>query len=165
MAKRILLVEDEPGLQVTLSDRLRSEGYEVETVSDGETGYERATEETFDLIILDIMLPGKNGFDVCRDLRQDGMTQPILMLTARDQVADKVVGLKLGGDDYLTKPFENIELLARVEALLRRSATSVTRHSTDFYEFGNISVDFRKSEVILSGMDNSSGGGSSVVYA
>ena len=102
MAKRILLVEDEPGLQVTLSDRLRSEGYEVETASDGETGYERATEETFDLIILDIMLPGKNGFDVCRDLRQDGMTRPILMLTARDQVADKVVGLKLGGDDYLT---------------------------------------------------------------
>ena len=151
MAKRILLVEDEPGLQVTLSDRLRSEGYEVETASDGETGYERATEETFDLIILDIMLPGKNGFDVCRDLRQDGMTQPILMLTARDQVADKVVGLKLGGDDYLTKPFENIELLARVEALLRRSATSVTTHSTDFYEFGNVSVDFRKSEVILSG--------------
>ena len=79
------------------------------------------------------------------------MTQPILMLTARDQVADKVVGLKLGGDDYLTKPFENIELLARVEALLRRSATSVTTHSTDFYEFGNVSVDFRKSEVILSG--------------
>ena len=151
MAKRILLVEDEPGLQVTLSDRLRSEGYEVETASDGETGYARATEEPFDLIILDIMLPGKNGFDVCRDLRQDGMTQPILMLTARDQVADKVVGLKLGGDDYLTKPFENIELLARVEALLRRSATSATIHSTDFYEFGDVFVDFRKSEVTLSG--------------
>ena len=151
MAKRILLVEDEPGLQVTLSDRLRSEGYEVETASDGEMGYERATEETFDLIILDIMLPGKNGFDVCRDLRQDGMTRPILMLTARDQVADKVVGLKLGGDDYLTKPFENIELLARVEALLRRSATSATIHSTDFYEFGDVFVDFRKSEVTLSG--------------
>ena len=83
MAKRILLVEDEPGLQLTLSDRLRSEGYEVETASDGETGYELATEETFDLIILDIMLPGKNGFDVCRDLRQIGTTQPILMLTAR----------------------------------------------------------------------------------
>jgi two-component system alkaline phosphatase synthesis response regulator PhoP len=151
MAKRILLVEDEPGLQVTLSDRLRSEGYEVETAGDGKTGYERATEETFDLIILDIMLPGKNGFDVCRDLRQDGMTRPILMLTARDQVADKVVGLKLGGDDYLTKPFENIELLARVEALLRRSATSATIHNTDFYEFGDVLVDFRKSEVTLSG--------------
>ena len=151
MAKRILLVEDEPGLQLTLSDRLRSEGYAVEAASDGDTGYERATEETFDLIILDIMLPGKNGFDVCRDLRQAGRTQPILMLTARDQVADKVVGLKLGADDYLTKPFENIELLARVEALLRRSVASVTSHSTDFYEFGNVSVNFRKSEVMLSG--------------
>lgn len=152
MAKRILLIEDEPGLQVTLSDRLRSEGYEVETSSDGETGYERATGGTFDLIILDIMLPGKNGFDVCRDLRQDGMTQPILMLTARDQVADKVVGLKLGGDDYLTKPFENLELLARVEALLRRSATSGTTHSVESYEFGDVVVDFRKSEVTLNGM-------------
>jgi two-component system alkaline phosphatase synthesis response regulator PhoP len=152
MAKRILLIEDEPGLQVTLSDRLRSEGYEVETASDGETGYERATGGTFDLIILDIMLPGKNGFDVCRDLRQDGMTQPILMLTARDQVADKVVGLKLGGDDYLTKPFENLELLARVEALLRRSATSGTTHSVESYEFGDVVVDFRKSEVTLNGM-------------
>jgi len=151
MAKRILLVEDEPGLQLTLSDRLRSEGYAVEAASDGDTGYERATEETFDLIILDIMLPGKNGFDVCRDLRQAGRTQPILMLTARDQVADKVVGLKLGADDYLTKPFENIELLARVEALLRRSVASATSHSTDFYEFGNVSVNFRKSEVMLSG--------------
>jgi len=151
MAKRILLVEDEPGLQLTLSDRLRSEGYAVEAASDGDTGYERATEETFDLIILDVMLPGKNGFDVCRDLRQAGRTQPILMLTARDQVADKVVGLKLGADDYLTKPFENIELLARVEALLRRSVASVTSHSTDFYEFGNVSVNFRKSEVMLSG--------------
>ena len=120
MAKRILLVEDEPGLQLTLSDRLRSEGYEVEISGDGDSAYERATEETFDLIILDVMLPGKNGFDVCRDLRRDGMTQPILMLTARDQVADKVVGLKLGADDYLPKPFSPRELLARLRAVLRR---------------------------------------------
>jgi two-component system alkaline phosphatase synthesis response regulator PhoP len=151
MAKRILLVEDEPGLQLTLSDRLRSEGYEVEISGDGDSAYERATEETFDLIILDVMLPGKNGFDVCRDLRRDGMTQPILMLTARDQVADKVVGLKLGADDYLTKPFENLELLARIEALLRRSATSTTTHSADSYEFGDVSVDFRKAEVVRDG--------------
>ncbi len=151
MTKRILLVEDEPGLQLTLSDRLRSEGYEVEISGDGDSAYERATEETFDLIILDVMLPGKNGFDVCRDLRRDGMTQPILMLTARDQVADKVVGLKLGADDYLTKPFENLELLARIEALLRRSATSATTHSVDSYEFGDVSVDFRKAEVIRDG--------------
>ena len=151
MAKRILLVEDEPGLQLTLSDRLRSEGYEVEISGDGDSAYERATAETFDLIILDVMLPGKNGFDVCRDLRRDGMTRPILMLTARDQVADKVVGLKLGADDYLTKPFENLELLARVEALLRRSATSATTHSADSYEFGDVSVDFRKAEVVRGG--------------
>lgn len=147
MAKRILLVEDEPGLQLTLSDRLRSEGYEVETAGDGETGYARARQETFDLIILDVMLPGKNGFDVCRDLRQDGFTQPILMLTARGQVADKVVGLKLGADDYLTKPFESLELLARIEALLRRSVTSATAHRVDTYEFGDVKVDFRKAEV------------------
>ncbi len=151
MTKRILLVEDEPGLQLTLSDRLRSEGYEVEISGDGDTAYERASEETFDLIVLDVMLPGKNGFDVCRDLRRDGMTQPILMLTARDQVADKVVGLKLGADDYLTKPFENLELLARIEALLRRSATSATIHSADSYEFGDVSVDFRKAEVVRGG--------------
>ena len=151
MAKRILLVEDEPGLQLTLSDRLRSEGYEVETAGDGETGYERAKEEKFDLIILDVMLPDKSGFDVCRDLRAGGVTRPILMLTARDQVADKVVGLKLGADDYLTKPFENLELLARVEALLRRSASSATSHNADSYEFGNVAVDFRKAEVVRDG--------------
>jgi len=151
MAKRILLVEDEPGLQLTLSDRLRSEGYEVETAGDGDTGYTRASEGAFDLIVLDVMLPGKNGFDVCRDLRQNGFTLPILMLTARGQVADKVVGLKLGADDYLTKPFENLELLARIEALLRRSVTSATSHSSDTYEFDNVTVDFRKAEVVRDG--------------
>ena len=151
MAKRILLVEDEPGLQLTLSDRLRSEGYDVETAGDGEEGYARAAEEDFDLVILDVMLPDKNGFDVCRDLRQAGHDLPILMLTARTQVADKVVGLKLGADDYLTKPFENLELLARIEALLRRSATSPTSHSVDSYEFGDVAVDFRKAEVERNG--------------
>ncbi len=151
MAKRILLVEDEPGLQLTLSDRLRSEGYDVETVGDGDAGYALASEGAFDLIVLDVMLPGKNGFDICRDLRQDGLSVPILMLTARGQVSDKVVGLKLGADDYLTKPFENLELLARIEALLRRSATSATVHSSDAYEFGEVMVDFRKAEVVRSG--------------
>jgi len=147
MAKRILLIEDEPGLQLTLSDRLRSEGYEVETAGNGEEGFTRATEESFDLILLDIMLPDKSGFDVCRDLRQAGREMPILMLTARAQVADKVVGLKLGADDYLTKPFENLELLARIEALLRRSAASATGHSVDAYAFGGVTIDFRKAEV------------------
>ncbi len=151
MAKRILLIEDEPGLQLTLSDRLRSEGYEVETAGDGDTGYTRASKGAFDLIVLDVMLPGKNGFDICRDLRQNGFTLPILMLTARGQVADKGVGLKLGADDYRTKPFENLELLARIEALLRRSVTSATSHSSDTYEFDNVTVDFRKAEVVRDG--------------
>src|SRR5919198_984652 len=119
MNKRILFVEDEPGLVMTLTDRLRSEGYTVETATDGEVGLARAASESFDAIILDIMLPRKNGFDICRDLRQRDIHTPIIMLTARGQVVDKVVGLKRGADDYLTKPFEMIELLARLEALLR----------------------------------------------
>jgi two-component system alkaline phosphatase synthesis response regulator PhoP len=147
MAKSILLVEDEPGLQLTLSDRLRSEGYEVDTAGDGATGFAKATEASFDLVLLDVMLPDKSGFDVCRDLRKAGIETPILMLTARGEVADKVVGLKLGADDYLTKPFENIELLARIEALLRRSVASGTSHTTDAYEFGEVKVNFRKAEV------------------
>ena len=117
----MLLVEDEAGLRLTLSDRLGSEGYSVETASDGEAGLARATSGGYDLIVLDVMLPRMNGFDVCREVRQRGVTTPILMLTARGQVVDKVVGLKLGADDYLTKPFETIELMARLEALLRRA--------------------------------------------
>ena len=121
--RRILLVEDEPGLVLTLTDRLVSEGYTVQAAPDGETALELAADELFDLILLDVMLPGKSGLDVCRDLRQRGTEVPILMLTARSQVTDKVVGLKLGADDYLTKPFEMMELLARVEALLMRGPT------------------------------------------
>src|SRR2546422_11774986 len=110
MNQRILLVEDEPGLVLTLTDRLTDEGYTVETCGDGEAGLGRATADAFDLIILDVMLPRKSGFDVCRDLRQRGIAAPVLMLTARGQTIDKVLGLKLGADDYLTKPFEMIEL-------------------------------------------------------
>ena len=117
---RVLIVEDEAGLRLTLSDRLGSEGYRVETASDGEAGLARAATGGYDLIVLDVMLPRMNGFDVCREVRQRGVTTPILMLTARGQVVDRVVGLKLGADDYLTKPFEAIELMARLEALLRR---------------------------------------------
>jgi two-component system alkaline phosphatase synthesis response regulator PhoP len=146
MSKRILLVEDEPGLVLTLSDRLTSEGYKIESARDGEAGLERASNEAFDAIILDVMLPRKNGFDVCRDLRQRGVNTPVLMLTARGQVVDKVVGLKLGADDYLTKPFEMIELLARVEALLRRAPTAPSPQSEN-YQFGLVKVDFRRAEV------------------
>src|SRR5215813_12691379 len=124
MNLRVLLIEDEVGLVVALTDRLQSEGYQVETAVDGQTGLARALGEPFDLIILDVMLPQKNGFDICRDMRGQGIKTPLLMLTARGQVVDRVLGLKLGADDYLVKPFEPIELLARMEALLRRVPAS-----------------------------------------
>jgi DNA-binding response OmpR family regulator len=120
-SRRVLLVEDEPGLVMTLTDRLVAEGYEVESEGDAVNGLARATAGSFDAILLDVMLPGGNGFDVCRTLRQRGIHTPILMLTARGQVVDKVVGLKLGADDYLVKPFELRELLARMRAIIRRA--------------------------------------------
>lgn len=145
MKKRLLVIEDEPGLVLTLTDRLASEGYEVEAAPDGEEGLARAVSDRFDLILLDVMLPCMNGFDLCRDLRRRGVAVPVLMLTARGQVTDKVVGLKLGADDYLTKPFRMIELLARIEALLRRTPTS--RLAPDVYRFGNVHIDFRRAKV------------------
>jgi two-component system alkaline phosphatase synthesis response regulator PhoP len=149
MNKRILLVEDEPGLVMTLTDRLRSEGYVVEMAGDGEAGFERASGESFDLIILDVMLPGRSGLDVCRDLRQRSNRTPVIMLTARGQIVDKVIGLKLGADDYLTKPFEMLELLARVEALLRRAPGDATAPvAAEAYQFGLVRVDFRRAEVL-----------------
>jgi two-component system alkaline phosphatase synthesis response regulator PhoP len=149
--KRLLLVEDEPGLQLALSDRLSAEGYAVVTAGDGNTAVTRATGEPFDVIVLDVMLPGRDGFDVAKTLRGQGIQTPILMLTARTQVVDRVVGLKLGADDYLTKPFETIELLARIEALLRRAPSGPSGLSLERYQFGDISVDVRKAEVTLKG--------------
>ncbi|HEX8247994.1 MAG TPA: response regulator transcription factor [Pyrinomonadaceae bacterium] len=143
---KVLLVEDEEGLILTLTDRLRSEGFDVASAKDGEAGLARALSESFDLIILDVMLPRKNGFDVCRDLRQKQIETPVLMLTAKGETIDKVLGLKLGADDYLTKPFEVIELLARVEALLRR-APKTQGASPDAFRFGAVSVDFKRAEV------------------
>ena len=145
--KRLLLVEDEPGLQLALSDRLTSEGYAVSTAGDGNAAIARAVGEPFDVIVLDVMLPGRDGFDVAKTIRQQGVQTPILMLTARTQVVDRVVGLKLGADDYLTKPFETIELLARLEALLRRAPSSRSGVSLERYQFGDITVDVRKAEV------------------
>ena len=150
MDKKILLVEDEPGLRLILSDRMVKEGYSVETAADGESGFSLATAGAFDVIILDLMLPKKSGFDFCRDLRQMGSTVPILMLTARDQMVDKVVGLKIGADDYVTKPFEMPELLARIEALLRRAGQSLAEKPAS-YLFGHIRIDFRKTEVFRDG--------------
>jgi two-component system, OmpR family, alkaline phosphatase synthesis response regulator PhoP len=150
MTARILVVEDEPGLRLALTDRLAAEGYAVESAGDGESGLARATAERFDLILLDVMLPKKSGFDVCRDLRQAGNDTPVLMLTARTQVADRVVGLKLGADDYVVKPFEVAELLARIEARLRRPGA---RGATlpDRYRFGEVEIDFRRATVTRSG--------------
>jgi two-component system alkaline phosphatase synthesis response regulator PhoP len=149
--KRLLLVEDEPGLQLALSDRLTAEGYSVETAGDGNLAVTRATGEPFDVIVLDVMLPGRDGFDVAKTIRSQGIQTPILMLTARTQVVDRVVGLKLGADDYLTKPFETIELLARIEALLRRAPSGPSGLTLERYQFGDITVDVRKAEVMQRG--------------
>ena len=139
--QRILVIEDEPSLLLTLEDRLHAEGYAVLTEEDGLTGEQRAVQEEVDLVILDLTLPGKDGLDVCRDLRTRGVDVPILVLTARGDVTDRVVGLKLGADDYLPKPFNMLELLARIEALLRRGgrngAVRAGRAS-----FGDVRVDF-----------------------
>ncbi len=148
--KRLLLIEDEPGLVLTLRDRLTREGYAVETSADGESGLERAAGEAFDLVLLDVMLPRLNGFDVLRELRKRGIETPVIMLTAKGQVVDKVVGLKLGADDYVTKPFEMVELLARIEAKLRR--VPATPHPTEGYQFGDVRVDFRRAEVTRAGV-------------
>jgi two-component system alkaline phosphatase synthesis response regulator PhoP len=148
---RVLVVEDEPGLRLTLSDRLESEGYTVDTAADGQTGLERAAAGQHDVIVLDVMLPKMDGFEVCRAVRQRGVTTPILMLTARGQVVDRVVGLKLGADDYLTKPFETIELTARLEALLRRGGPG-PQPSGDVYRFGGVVVDLRRAEVTRGGV-------------
>ena len=132
---------------ITLTDRLRSEGFTVEARLDGVSGFQAALESSYDLIILDVMLPKKSGLDVCRDLRQKSVSTPILMLTAKGETIDKVLGLKLGADDYLTKPFEVVELLARIEALLRRSSGSANGGSPDSFAFGEVRIDFRKAEV------------------
>jgi two-component system alkaline phosphatase synthesis response regulator PhoP len=149
MSRSILLIEDEPGLVLTLKDRLVREGYEVESVHDGHQGLAAGMRGQADLIVLDLMLPGKSGLDICRDLRQKGIETPILMLTARGQTVDKVLGLKLGADDYMTKPFEMPELLARVEVLMRRNRN--TAGGAAFYRFGDIEVDLRRATAIRGG--------------
>jgi two-component system alkaline phosphatase synthesis response regulator PhoP len=148
--RRVLVVEDEESLVLTLQDRLKAEGYSVEVAMDGDTAFETATRSLFDLILLDVALPGRSGFDVCRDIRAHGVQTPVLMLTARGQVIDRVLGLKLGADDYLTKPFDASELLARIEALLRRSRT-VDGKGADGYAFGDVRIDFRGAVVLRDG--------------
>ena len=140
---RILIVEDEPDIALALEDDLRAEGYDVAVAADGETGSRRARDESWDLLLLDVMLPRKDGFEVCREVRRAGVRTPIIFLTARAQEAEKVLGLEMGADDYVTKPFSPRELRARIKTVLRR----VSRDATDRYAFGDIEVDFGRGEL------------------
>lgn len=142
--KRILVVEDEPGIALGLEDDLAMEGYAVEVVADGLAASRRAKEGNFDLILLDVMLPGKDGFEVCRELRRQGLRTPILMLTAKTQEAEKVMAFDLGADDYVTKPFGTRELRARIKALLRRAGSEA---DAECYRFGAVEADFERGEL------------------
>jgi len=148
MNEHILLVEDDQALRTALEVRLRGENYVLDSAVDGEEALRKATGLPFDLIILDVMLPVRNGFDVLRDIRQKGMATPVLMLTVRDQLVDKVVGLNLGADDYLTKPFEPAELIARIQALLRRVPI---RTGQGVYSCGPLQVNVARGEVTKDG--------------
>ncbi len=150
MLGNVLFVEDEEALRMTVGDRLRKEGYTVEYAANGDEGFEKATQLPFDLIILDVMLPKRSGFVVCRDIRQAGLITPILMLTARAQTSDKVNGLKIGADDYVTKPFNMRELMARVEALLRRAPIRPAAN-VGIIEFGSVRVDLVGTEAVRDG--------------
>jgi DNA-binding response OmpR family regulator len=150
MPGKVLIVEDDQAMAVALRDGFEYEGYAVQVARDGSSGLRLATERDIDLIILDVMLPKMSGFDVCKQLRSSGNATPIIMLTARGQEIDKVVGLKIGADDYVTKPFSFMELMARVEALLRR--TSRQAEQLDSFQFGEIIINFKRFEVSRRGM-------------
>lgn len=145
---RLLIVEDDAGIALGLEEDLTIEGYAVEVVRDGQAAVQRAREGSFNLILLDVMLPGKDGFAVCRELRRGGVTTPIILLTARAAEAEKVLGLQLGADDYLTKPFSPLELRARIQAVLRRANGG---GPSEVYRFGDAEVDFRRCEVRRAG--------------
>ncbi len=142
----ILIIEDDPAILHGLEEGLSEERMKITTASDGEKGFRTALREPFDLIILDVMLPSKNGIDICRDLRNKGNRKPILMLTSKKHEADKVLGLEIGADDYMTKPFGMRELIARIHALLRRKQS--VESTTQTAAFGEISVDFVKQELL-----------------
>lgn len=149
MDAKILFVEDEETMRVFLGDRLRSSGYSVEHSSNGMDALEKTTSIPFDLIILDVMLPGMDGFELCGRIRSAGIATPVVMLTARGQIDDKLTGFNRGADDYVTKPFDVRELLARVEVLIRR--TAAIRPQAVVYEFGALRVDLQGTEVTLNG--------------
>jgi DNA-binding response OmpR family regulator len=140
---RLLVVEDDDAIALGLEDDLRLEGYEVVVVRDGGEAVRTARDGSFDLIVLDLMLPGKDGYQVSRELRRAGVGTPIIMLTARAQDAEKILGLEAGADDYVTKPFNPMELRARIKAVLRRTKAQLP--ST--FRFGDVEVDFRRGEV------------------
>jgi DNA-binding response OmpR family regulator len=144
---RILVVEDEPGIAFGLELDLKAEGYEVEMAGDGQSALERVRQQEFDLMLLDIMLPRKDGFEVCRELRRAGVGLPIILLTAKTQESDKVLGLECGADDYITKPFSPRELRARIKAVLRRTAKA----AGDVYRFGDVEVNFARGELRRAG--------------
>jgi DNA-binding response OmpR family regulator len=148
---RVLIVEDDQAMSVALNDGFTSEGFEVLSAKDGHEGVRMAQSLAPDIIILDVMLPRMSGLDVCRQLRTAGNNVPIVMLTARGQEADKVLGLKLGADDYVTKPFSLLELLARVESVLRRSRGLSSGKAPDVCEFGDVRIDFRKHQAVKAG--------------
>jgi two-component system alkaline phosphatase synthesis response regulator PhoP len=148
---RILIVEDEPNMVAGLRDNFEFEGYEVITAPDGVAGLERALSETPDLVILDVMMPRMSGLDVCKQLKAKRPTLPIIMLTARGQEVDKVVGLELGADDYVTKPFSIRELLARVKAVLRRSTTAPKEQES--FSFGEVEVNLKSCQVSRAGKE------------
>ncbi len=143
--KKILIVEDDPALLTGLSESLCGEKYDVSRAEDGQKGYTLAMQNEYDLILLDLILPLKDGFEVCKDLRQAGKNVPILMLTSKNEEIDKVLGLEIGADDYMTKPFSLKELLARIKALLRRAQPAAP--GVEDYSFGNISMNLKKMEV------------------
>lgn len=147
--QRILVVEDEPTIATGLQDDLEQESYTVEVVNDGAVAIKRILEGEFDLILLDVMLPGADGFTVCRDVRMKGIRTPIIMLTAKGEEVDRIVGLELGADDYVTKPFSPRELLARIKAVLRRAYDEPKPASN--YQFADITVDFDRFEVLRKG--------------
>lgn len=142
--KKILIIEDDPAILLGLKDTLSSENYDVTSEEDGEQGFKNALNGNYDIILLDIMLPSKNGMDICRDLRTGGISTPIVMLTSKKDEIDKVLGLEIGADDYVTKPFSIRELLARIKALLRRNFEM--KSDLEEYSFGDVYIDFTKQE-------------------
>ena len=143
--KTILIVEDDSSIQKGLKENLELEHFKILTESDGEDGYKSAIKNKPDLIILDVMLPSKNGFDICRDIRKENINTPIIMLTGKSAESDKVLGLELGADDYITKPFSIRELIARINAILRR--VNNIENEFDNYSFSDVVIDFKKMEV------------------